>query len=121
MTDHVRPKSILKLRNIGINTYKEFVIYMHENCHVCRAEGFEVQARVKVTLNNETLIATLNIVTSEILQQGEAALSEYALKNWAQMRAMTFMSLIHPPSSLSAICVQKFTVMNCSRNTFNQL
>ena len=78
MTD--RPKSILKLRRLGIDTYKEAVIYMREDCHVCRAEGFEVQARVKVTLNGEYLIATLNMVTSDILQHGEVSLSEYALQ-----------------------------------------
>tara|TARA_R110002096_G_scaffold327314_1_gene521387 strand:- start:9483 stop:11006 length:1524 start_codon:yes stop_codon:yes gene_type:complete len=78
MTKVDRLKSNLKLRHIGINTYKEAVIYMHEDCHVCRAEGFEVQARVNVTLNGETLIATLNIVTSDFLKQGEAGLSEYA-------------------------------------------
>ena len=74
-----RPIPELKLRRLGINTYKEAVIYMREDCHVCRAEGFEVQARVKVALNGGDLIATLNMVTSDILKQGEACLSEYAL------------------------------------------
>ena len=75
-----RPKPELKLRRLGINTYKEAVIYMREDCHVCRAEGFEVQARVKVALNGKDLIATLNMVTSDILKQGEASLSEYAMQ-----------------------------------------
>ena len=74
-----RPKPELKLRRLGINTYKEAVIYMRHDCHVCRAEGFEVQARVKVALNGKDLIATLNMVASDILKQGEACLSEYAL------------------------------------------
>jgi len=75
-----RPQPILKARRLGIDTYKEAIIYMREDCHVCRAEGFEVQARVKVTLNDKYLIATLNMVTSDILEHGEAGLSEYAMK-----------------------------------------
>ncbi len=83
MIGHERPKPILKLRILGINTYKEAVIFMREDCHVCRSEGFEVQARVNVTLKGVNLIATLNIVTSEILQHGEASLSDFALQKLA--------------------------------------
>lgn len=78
--DYDRPIPVLKLRGLGIKTYKEAVIYMREDCHVCRAEGFEVQARVKVALNGKNVIATLNMVTSDILRHGEASLSEYALQ-----------------------------------------
>lgn len=75
-----RPKPILKIRRLGIDTYREAIIYMRADCHVCRAEGFEVQARVKIALNGKHLIATLNMVTSDILEHGEAGLSEYAMK-----------------------------------------
>ncbi len=71
-------KSKLKLRHLGIDTYKEAVIYMREDCHVCRAEGFEVHTRVQLTLNGRTLDATLNLLRSSLLEQGEAGLSEYA-------------------------------------------
>ncbi|MAZ76740.1 MAG: thymidine phosphorylase, partial [Micavibrio sp.] len=71
-------KPILKLRRLGIDTYKEAVIYMRWDCHVCRAEGFEVQARVLVSLNGRSLIATLNMIRDGLLSSGEAALSEYA-------------------------------------------
>lgn len=43
-------KPILHLRRLGIDPYKEAVIYMREDCHICRSEGFEVQTRVRVTL-----------------------------------------------------------------------
>ena len=32
----------------GIDTYRQPVVYMHEDCSVCRAEGFEAQSRVQV-------------------------------------------------------------------------
>ena len=79
-----RPKPILKLRRLGIDTYKEAVIYMREDCHVCRAEGFEVQTRVLVSLNGQSMIATLNMIRDGLLKPGEAALSEYA---WAKLGA----------------------------------
>jgi len=82
MTD--RPKPVLKLHRLGIDTYKESVIYMREDCHVCRAEGFEVQARVLVSLGGQSLTATLNMIHDGILKPGEAALSEYA---WAKLGA----------------------------------
>lgn len=38
----------LRLRRMGIDTYQEPVIYMRNDCHVWRAEGFEAQARIQV-------------------------------------------------------------------------
>lgn len=73
-----RSKSKLRLRRLGINTYKEAIIYMREDCNVCRAEGFEAQARVLVQFNGRDVIATLNIVHGTMLGEGEAGLSEYA-------------------------------------------
>ncbi len=72
------PKSSLHLRRLGIDTYKETVIYMREDCHVCLSEGFEVQARVRVSLGERSIIATLNMIKSDFLSHGKASLSEYA-------------------------------------------
>jgi thymidine phosphorylase len=71
-------KNTLHLRRLGIDTYKESVVYMRQDCHVCVAEGFEAQARVKVQLGDRSVIATLNMVHSDILEKGKAGLSEYA-------------------------------------------
>ncbi|WP_138380711.1 thymidine phosphorylase family protein [Luteithermobacter gelatinilyticus] len=90
-------KSVLKLRRLGIDTYKEAVIYMREDCAVCRAEGFEVQARVKVSLNGASLTATLNMVNSDILKQGEAGLSKYAFEKLGA-REGDEIHVSHPPA-----------------------
>ena len=71
-------KPYLRLQHLGIDTYKEAVIYMREDCHVCLAEGFEVQARVRVTLKERSIIATLNVINSDLLEHGTAGLSEHA-------------------------------------------
>lgn len=69
---------LLHLKDLGIDTYKEPVIYMRKDCHICRSEGFAAQSRVQVTLNNRSVIATLNTIESELLCHGEASLSRYA-------------------------------------------
>lgn len=68
----------LHLKHLGINTYKEAVIYMREDCHVCRSEGFEAQARILVAHNNHSILATLNTIETDLLKPNEASLSKYA-------------------------------------------
>lgn len=69
---------MLTLRRLGIDTYHEAVIFMNRDCHVCRAEGFAAQSRVRVDLRGRHLIATLNIVDPRLLREDEASLSEGA-------------------------------------------
>jgi thymidine phosphorylase len=66
----------LRLRRLGIDTHQEAVIYMRSDCHVCRAEGFSAHARVRVSSAGHSIIATLNQITSDLLSDGEASLSE---------------------------------------------
>ena len=85
----------LKLRRLGIDTYQEHVIYMRADCHVCRSEGFAARSRVRVRLNGREVIATLNVVRSDLLQVDEAALSEAA---WTLLaaRAGEEVEIAHP-------------------------
>jgi len=101
--DHsTRPS--LRARRLGIDTYRENVIYMHAECEVCRSEGFESQARVLVSSGSARIPATLNVVTSELLHQGEAGLSEVA---WAALNASEGDELrvehMAPPISMSHV------------------
>lgn len=52
----------LRLIPAGIDTYRQPVVYMHEDCHICRAEGFAAQTRVRIDLRDRWVIATLNVV-----------------------------------------------------------
>lgn len=70
----------MKLRRLGINTHQEPVIYMRDDCPVCRSEGFGAQSRIDVRLNGRSVIATLNVVHGSWLNHGEAGLSEAAWK-----------------------------------------
>lgn len=77
-------KSTLHLRRLGIDTHTEAIIYMREDCHICLSESFKAHARVRVTLGDRSIIATLNIIKSNLLESGKAGLSEYA---WNQLAA----------------------------------
>lgn len=68
----------LRLRRMGIDTYQEPVLYTHRDCPVCHSEGFEAQSRVELNLEGRSVVATLNVVDSDILSPGEAGLSEAA-------------------------------------------
>lgn len=75
----------LKLKRIGINTYKEAILYLRHDSKVCRSEGFEAPARIQITHKNGSLIATLNTVETSVLRHFEAGLSNYA---WETLNAM---------------------------------
>ncbi|MBI5448600.1 MAG: thymidine phosphorylase family protein [Gammaproteobacteria bacterium] len=85
----------LKLRYLGIDTYKDPIIYMREDCHICKSEGFEAQARVRVTLNDRSIVATLNTIETDLLKHNEASLSCYA---WELLSAKegAEISITHP-------------------------
>lgn len=74
----------MRLRHLGIDTYKEAVIYMPSVCPICKSEGFEVHTRVKITLGERTIIATINNISNGLLGPDEAGLSNYA---WEQLQA----------------------------------
>ncbi len=72
------PYSIPLIR-AGIDTYRQPVLYMREDCHLCRSEGFSALTRVKIDLGNRSLTATLNVVTTtDWLPAETAALSDAA-------------------------------------------
>jgi thymidine phosphorylase len=68
----------LRLRRLGIDTYQHHVVFMRSDCHVCRSEGFSAQSRVQVNLGEKSIIATVNVVHSELFARGEGGLSESA-------------------------------------------
>jgi thymidine phosphorylase len=76
--------SHLRLKGLGIDTYREHVIYMSRDCHVCRSEGLGVRARVMVSLAGKSIVATLNVIDGGLLSNEEASLSKAA---WERLGA----------------------------------
>ncbi|WP_102797654.1 thymidine phosphorylase family protein [Bowmanella denitrificans] len=63
---------------MGIDTHQEPVVYMRQDCHVCKAEGFNASSRVLVTHGSHMLVATLNVVEQHVLPPGSVGLSNIA-------------------------------------------
>ena len=73
------PASRLALRRVGIDTYRENVAYLHRDCAVYRAEGFQALSKVEVQANGRSILATLNVVDdARIVGCEELGLSEDA-------------------------------------------
>jgi len=97
----------LKLRKIGIDTYRENVAYLHRDCPVYRSEGFQALSKIEIHKVDDRapVIAVLNVVDDEaLLAQDELGLSEQA---FAQLNLPdgTGVRVEHarPPASLKAV------------------
>lgn len=87
----------LYLKNLGIDTYNEAVLYMRKDCHICQSEGFETPTRIQVTLKDKSIIATLNTIDTGLLKENEGSLSTYA---WMELAAQEgdIITVSHPPT-----------------------
>jgi thymidine phosphorylase len=74
----------LRVRRIGIDTYRQPVVYMRQDCAVCRSEGFAALSMVEVRLGDRGVVATLNALTTDLIGPGEVGLSEEA---WRRLGA----------------------------------
>ncbi|MBI1767177.1 MAG: thymidine phosphorylase family protein [Bacteroidetes bacterium] len=72
--------SFLKVKSLGIDTYRENIIFMRQDCEVCRSEGFSSLTRIVVSFEGKSIVATLNVVNSDILHHSEVSLSVEAMK-----------------------------------------
>ena len=88
--------SSLKLVRLGIDTQQELIVFVPANCFIYKSEGFEAATQIVVSLNNHAIVATLNIVQSDILKGCEASLSESA---WERIGAVEgdYIRLSHFP------------------------
>jgi thymidine phosphorylase len=69
----------LTARKVGIDTYRENVVYLRRDCPVYRAEGFQALSKVAVRANGTTILAVLNVVDDErIVGELELGLSQEA-------------------------------------------
>ncbi len=94
----------LRVKDLGIDTYRENIIFMRADCHVCISEGFTALTRVIVHSNINRIIATLNVVRSDIIGNGEVGLSIESIKRLGVKDGdIIFVSHLHPIESLSKV------------------
>jgi len=97
----------LKLRRIGIDTFKENVAYLHRDCPIYRTEGFQALAKVEINSakDHQQVLAVLNVVnTEQIMAIHELGLSEQAFEQLGLAEG-TAVCINHavPPASLDAV------------------
>lgn len=101
------PDFYLKLRRVGIDTYKENVAYLHRDCPIYRAEGFQALAKVEVNsrTRDQQLLAVLNVVSNDCMMAvDELGLSEQAFEQLGLAEGETVcISHAIPPVSLDAV------------------
>lgn len=94
----------LKACRLGIDTHHEPTIYLRADSPVCKSEGFEALSRIKVSTEQNQIIATLNVVTSNLVPPGHIGFSESA---WERMglvgSASVWLSHPKPVHSLSYV------------------
>ena len=104
-TDTPPPVSSLALRRVGIDTYRENVAYLHRDCAIYRAEGFQALSKVEVRANGGHILATLNVVDDHsIVGCDELGLSEdaFARLQVPQGHPATVQQA-EPPASMAAL------------------
>jgi thymidine phosphorylase len=70
---------MLKLKRIGIDTYRENVAYLSRGCETYRPEEFQALSKIEIFRDGRRILATLNIVDNGgLLAADELGLAEQA-------------------------------------------
>ena len=72
------PSHGLRVRRLGIESQHEPIAFMRADCPVGRSEGVAARAQVELRSGGRSALATLYLVTSDILATDEVGLSEAA-------------------------------------------
>jgi len=95
----------LQIRRVGIDTWRENVAYLHRDCPVVRAAGFQALSKVEIHANGQTILAVLNVVDDErIVSNCELGVSEDAFARLAvQEGHEARIQHAEPPHSIAAL------------------
>jgi thymidine phosphorylase len=100
-------QTALKLRQVGIDTYRENVAYLHRDCHIYRTAGFQALAKVEVRAADgaRRIQAVLNVVDDDCITTPEQlGLSEQAFAQLGmEEEAEVFIAHATPPVSIEAV------------------
>jgi thymidine phosphorylase len=99
------PEPLLHVRRVAIDTYRENVAYLHRECEVYRAEGFQALSKVEIRANGRRILASLNVVDdASIVGVNQLGLSEDAfVQLGVEDGHAIFISQAEPPSSIPAL------------------
>lgn len=95
----------LSLRRVAIDTYHENVAYLHRDCAVYRAEGFQALSKLEISANGRRILAVLNVVDDpHLVTPTELGLSEQAFQQLG-LAPGSLVRIGHaaPPASMQAV------------------
>jgi thymidine phosphorylase len=95
----------LAVRRVAIDTWRENVAYLHRDCDVYRAEGFQALSKIEVRANGRHILATVNVVDDlAIVGCQELGLSEEAFAQLGVVDGHTAsVSQAEAPASMAAL------------------
>ncbi len=98
-------RETLQVRRLGIDTYRENVAYLHRECELYRAEGFQALSKVKICVDGRRILAVLNVVDDHsIVTATDLGLSEEAfLKLGVEEGHLVSIEHAEPPASMNAV------------------
>ncbi len=99
------PCNTLQVRRLGIDTYRENVAYLHRECALYRAEGFQALSKVEIRVNGQRILAVLNVVDDHsIVKPSELGLSEEAFaKLGVEEGRLVSIEHAEAPQSMNAV------------------
>ena len=105
MTTQSTSKAMLKLKRVAIDTYHENVAFLHRNCELYRAEGFQALSKISIMANGSRIHAVLNVVDDEsIVAPGELGLAEQAFMQLnMEKEHLVCVEHAEPPGSMDAV------------------
>ncbi len=114
--------SKIALRRVAIDTYRENVAYLHRDCAVYRAEGFQALSKVEIRANGQHILATLNVVDDPaIVGSEELGLSEDAFRQLGVEEGhVVSVAQAEPPASVGAL-FRKLAGERLSREDFQDI
>ena len=95
----------LSLKRVAIDTYHENVAYLHRDCHIYKAEGFQALNKIEIQQDGRRILAVLNVVDDDcIVSPLELGLSEQAFGN-LDLPESTQVQVNHaePPQSMEHV------------------
>ncbi len=95
----------LRLRRVAIDTYRENVAYLHRDCLLYHAEGFQALSKVEISADGRRILAVLNVVDdTNIVTPDELGLSEQAIAQLAiEESSLVRVAHAEPPGSMDAV------------------
>jgi thymidine phosphorylase len=95
----------LQIRRVGIDTYRENVAYLHRDCALYRAEGFQALSKVEISADGKRILAVLNVVDDEnIVTKDQLGLSEQPfLQMGLAPGSLVRIAHAEPPASMDAV------------------